>query len=103
VLTFFAILITTKIVGIYEATVLATFIFTLFLTIVNSTILPIIKILTWPLDFLTFGGFYTILNLLVLWIISLLVPNFAFSGFWQIIIFTITLGVVEWFIFKLEI
>ena len=49
--------------------------------IISLTVRPILKILTLPLNILTLGLFSFILNALLFWVMSLLVPGFTVAGF----------------------
>ena len=49
--------------------------------IISLTIRPILKILTLPLTILTLGLFSFVLNALLFWLMSVLVPGFSVHGF----------------------
>ncbi|MEX2008037.1 MAG: phage holin family protein [Candidatus Spechtbacterales bacterium] len=46
-----------------------------------AVIRPILKLLTFPLIFLTFGLFNIIINILILWGVDIFVPQFEITGF----------------------
>jgi putative membrane protein len=50
------------------------------LVIFQTLIYPIIKIVAFPLVFLSFGLFGSIINLIVLWGVSLYVPELSIEG-----------------------
>lgn len=102
ILSFLAVLITAKLVGVHYASLVALIIFTILLAIVNGVVKPIIKFFTWPINFLTLGIFHLVLNVLLLMFVSYLTPGFVFASFWQTAIFAFVLSIVEWFIFKFE-
>ena len=103
ILTFLSVFLSVKVVGVYYSGWLELLIFTIILTIINSTIKPIITILTWPINFLTLGLFRLVLNVLFLEFISYLTPGFFFASIWQTLIFVLVLHVIEWFLFKFEL
>lgn len=61
----------------------------LVLTVVNIGVKPLINLLLLPLNLITLGTFRWLVNVLVLWLVTLLVPQFqinafSFAGFsWQ--------------------
>ncbi len=103
ILTFLSVFLSAKVVGVHYSGWLALLIFTIILTIINSTIKPIITILTWPINFLTLGLFRLVLNVVFLELASYLTPGFFFASIWQTLIFVLVLHVIEWFLFKFEI
>ena len=103
ILSFLAVLISAKLVGVGYAGWTAILVFTLILTIINLIVKPIIKFLTWPINFLTLGLFHLILNVLFLMLASNLTPGFILTGFWQAALFGIVLTIVEWVLFKFKI
>jgi putative membrane protein len=52
-------------------------IFAIVLTIINSIIKPILKLLTLPINLVTLGLFSILLNAFLLWLALYLVPGFA--------------------------
>lgn len=103
ILTFISVFLAVNVVGVFYSGWLALFIFTIILTIINSTIKPVITILTWPINFLTLGLFRLVVNVVFLELISRLTPGFFFASIWQTLIFVLVLHVIEWFLFKFEI
>jgi putative membrane protein len=65
------------------------------LAIVNSTIGPLLKILTLPLNILTLGIVSIIINVLMILLVARLVPGFTISGFWIALIFALVLALVN--------
>ena len=88
--------------GITATSIRAILIAALALGLVNTFIKPIVKLLTLPINLLTFGLFGLVVNALMLWLVSSLVPGFIVSGFgaafWGAIILSIVSGVVGWII-----
>ena len=48
--------------------------------LVNSSIRPILSLLSLPLTFVTLGGFSLVVNGVCFWLASILVPGFSMSG-----------------------
>jgi len=49
--------------------------------LVNSTVGLLLKLVTLPLTLITFGLFLLVINALMLWLASALVPGFEIAGF----------------------
>lgn len=52
------------------------------LALANSIIRPILKFLSGPLIVLTMGLFMVIVNIIILWLVALLMPELTIVGFW---------------------
>lgn len=52
------------------------------LAVANSIIKPILKFLTGPLIVLTMGLFLIVINIIILWLVTWLVPELTIVGFW---------------------
>jgi putative membrane protein len=64
--------------------------------LVNATIGLLLKIITFPLAFLTLGLFWLVINALMLMFASaILSPNFVVSGFWPAFLGAIVLSLVN--------
>ena len=63
--------------------------------LVNATLGFLLKILTLPLTFLTFGLFLIVVNALMLKLAAALVPGFSVQGFLPAILGAIALSVVN--------
>lgn len=74
----------------------------LVLGLINTIIRPIVKILTLPINILTFGLFGLVINALMLWVVSSVVSGFVVQGFgaafWGALILSIVSGVAGWII-----
>jgi putative membrane protein len=66
----------------------------LVLGILNSTLKPILKLLTLPINFITLGLFGLVINLFILYVATLLVPGFVISGIVGYILFSLVTGIV---------
>lgn len=65
------------------------------LAIVNTIIVPILNILTLPLNILTLGLFSLIINVLMVLLVAKLVPGFVIDGFWVALVFAVVLALVN--------
>jgi len=68
--------------------------------LVNAFIRPILQVLSLPLTFITLGLFSFILNGILLWLASIIVPGFTMSGFWAFILAPIVLSFCSTFLNK---
>lgn len=71
------------------------FIVAVVLAIVNTTIVPVLQVLTLPLNILTLGLFSLIINVLMVLLVARLVPGFEISGFWVALVFAVILALVN--------
>lgn len=65
------------------------------LAVVNSTIAPLLKFMTLPLDIVTLGLVSIIINVLMVLLVGRLVPGFSVDGFWVALIFAVILSVIS--------
>lgn len=72
----------------------------LVLGLVNTFVRPVVKLLTLPLNLITLGLFGLVVNALMLWLVSALVPGFSVAGFgaafWGALILSLIAGVIQW-------
>jgi putative membrane protein len=68
---------------------------------VNTFIRPIIQLIALPISILTFGLTAFLINVLLLWLTSMLVPGFVITSFATAVIASIVLSLVSWFLHKL--
>ncbi|MFO7815464.1 MAG: phage holin family protein [Halanaerobiales bacterium] len=98
-ITMVALLITAYILpGMTINGIFAGFFAALILGVVNIVVKPIFIILTLPLTILTMGLFLLIINGLMLWLASGIVPGFLITGFWTAVFGSILLSIVTWFL-----
>lgn len=71
------------------------------LGIVNTFIRPILLILTLPFNILTLGLFTLVLNGLMIYLVSAVVPGFSVNGIFSAIIFSIVLWAVNFVLHSL--
>jgi putative membrane protein len=63
--------------------------------IINVLIRPVITVLSLPAIILTFGLFIFVINALMLWLTSIVVPGFDVLGFWHTVGAAIVIGLVN--------
>ncbi len=68
----------------------------LVLGFINTLVRPVLAILTLPITVLTLGIFYLVLNGLLFWLASALLPGFHVAGFWAAVFGAILYGVITW-------
>ena len=66
----------------------------LVLAAANTILKPILFVLTLPFTILTLGLFLLVLNAIVLWLVSLVVPGFHLDGFLPAFLAALVLSVV---------
>ncbi len=66
------------------------------LGLVNAVVRPIFILLTLPLTVVTLGLFLLVVNGLLLWLVSAIVPGFHVNGFLGALAGAILLSVVSW-------
>lgn len=68
----------------------------LLLGIVNALVRPVLLLLSLPLILFTMGLFVLVLNALMLWMVSSVVPGFFIEGFWSAFFGAILISLVSW-------
>jgi putative membrane protein len=63
--------------------------------IINATLGLFLKVMTFPLSFLTLGLFVFVVDAIVLWFSSKLVPGFSVSGFRPAFIAALVLALIQ--------
>ncbi len=69
--------------------------------VVNTFIRPIIQLVALPISLLTFGVFAFLINVLLLWVVSFIVPGFEIQSFITAIVASVALALVSWFLHRL--
>lgn len=64
--------------------------------LVSLTLRPVLSLLTLPINLLTLGLFSFVLNALLFWLVSALVPGFSVAGFIPALEGSVVLTVVSW-------
>jgi len=70
--------------------------------VVNTFIKPVLQIIFIPLSIITFGITAFLINVVLLWGVSFLVPGFEIDSFLTAVISSIFLSLVSWFLHKLS-
>lgn len=72
----------------------------LVLGLVNLIIRPIVRLLALPITLLTLGLFGWVINALMIWLVSAIVPGFGVQGFWPAleasVVLALVSGVINW-------
>ena len=68
----------------------------LLLGLVNSVVRPLLVLLTLPVTVLTLGLFIFVINGLLFWAVSALVPGFDVAGFWSAVLAAIVFSLISW-------
>jgi putative membrane protein len=68
----------------------------LVLGFINTLVRPVLALLTLPITVLTLGIFYLVLNGLLFWLASALLPGFHIEGFWSAVFGALLYGVITW-------
>lgn len=79
---------------------LTTLLVALVWSVITMTIRPVLAILTLPITIVTVGLFSFILNALLFWAMTLVVPGFVVTGFLPALLGAIVLSIVSWLIHK---
>lgn len=74
------------------------FLLALVWSVITMVIKPVLTLLTLPVTIVTFGLFSLILNALLFWAMTLIVPGFSVAGFWAALIGVIVLSILNWLI-----
>ena len=69
-------------------------------SVIVAVIKPVLTILTLPLTIITIGLFSFILNALLFWAMSAIVPGFIVAGFLPALLGALVLSILSWFIQK---
>lgn len=68
----------------------------LVLGLINTLVRPVLTLLTLPITLLTLGLFYLVLNGLLFWLASALLPGFEVQGFVSALIGATLYGLIAW-------
>jgi putative membrane protein len=69
--------------------------------VVNTFIRPFVQLVALPITLMTFGLFALIINVLLIWGVSVVVPGFEIAGFTTALIGSVVLSLVSWFLARL--
>jgi putative membrane protein len=102
-LNVFALLVVAYLVPGFEFTTLwATIVAAVVIGIVNTFIKPVLQIIALPISIITFGITAFLINVVLLWSVSLIVPGFEIESFLTAVIASIVLALVSMFLHKLS-
>ena len=68
----------------------------LVLGFINTLVRPVLALLTLPITVLSLGVFYLVLNGLLFWLASALLPGFQVVGFVSALLGALLYGVIAW-------
>lgn len=68
----------------------------LVLGLINTLVRPLLALLTLPITVITLGLFYLVLNGLLFWLASNLLPGFHVNGFIAAVLGAILYGLIAW-------
>ena len=80
---------------------LTIFLIALVWSVISMVIKPVLGILTLPVTIITFGLFSFVLNALLFWAMTLIVPGFSVAGFWPALLGALVLSILNWLIHKI--
>jgi len=66
------------------------------LTLIHSIIKPIIKVITLPINLVTFGLFALVLNGIFFWFVSTLINGFSVSDFVSAVWGAVVVSIINW-------
>ncbi len=66
------------------------------LGLVNAVLRPLFVLLTLPLTLITFGLFILVINALLLWLVTVIVPGFQVHGFGGAFVGALLISLVSW-------
>jgi len=82
-INFFSLFFIAKFIGgiNYSENFLVLFWAAVFLAVLNLLVKPLLNILMTPINFLTLGAFRWVINIIILFIVTLFIPEFKIIGF----------------------
>lgn len=63
---------------------------------INTLVRPVLALLTLPITVLTLGLFYLVLNGLLFWLASAVIPGFHVAGFGPALLGALLYGLIAW-------
>ena len=88
--------------GIHVDSIMTALVLAIIRAVLNSTVRPLLVIITIPLTLLTFGLFLLVVNVLVLYVAEMLIGGFSIDGFWWALLFSVLVTFVNGVLFGLE-
>ena len=90
-----AILIAAYLVPGVHVTLIGAIVLAVVLGLVNVFVKPIIGILMLPINIVTLGISWLVINALIIMLLALFVPGFGVTGFWAAFFFSIVLSLIN--------
>ncbi|MGA2910606.1 MAG: phage holin family protein [Candidatus Microgenomates bacterium] len=87
--------------GFHLASIWTAIIAAIAIGIVNTLIRPVLQLITLPISILTLGITALLINVLLLWGTSKIIPGFEIANFWTAFFASILLSLVTWFMNRL--
>lgn len=84
--------------GISVASFKIALIVAIILGFINIIIKPVLGLLTLPINILSLGIFGLILNVLLFWAITLIVPGFMITGFVAALLGSLVVSIIMWIV-----
>lgn len=69
-------------------------------SVITMVIRPVLSVLALPVTLITFGLFSFVLNALLFWAMTLVVPGFSVAGFLPAFLGALVLSILTWLIHK---
>ncbi len=88
--------------GFYFESTQALIVTAVVIGVVNTFIKPVLQIIFIPLSLITFGVTALLINIVLLWGVSYIVPGFEINSFWTAAVSSIVLSLVSLFLNKLS-
>ncbi len=95
--TFLAILVGAYLIPGVSMTLVSALVLAVLLGVINIFLKPIIKVLTLPINILTFGLFSIVVNALILLGLAKIIPHFGLAGFWIACLFAVLISIISSF------
>lgn len=88
-------IVVTLVPGFYYRSVWTLALAALVLGLLNAIVRPVLFVLTFPLTVVTLGLFLLVINGLLLWLVTAIVPGFHVNGFWGAVAGSILISIVS--------
>lgn len=90
-----AVLVAAYLVPGVHVTLVGALVLAIVLALINVFIKPIIGLLTLPINILTLGISWLVINALIIMLLALFVPGFGVTGFWAAFWFSIIVSLIN--------
>lgn len=100
--TFALLIVSYLIPGFFFESLWATVVTAIVMGVVNTFIKPILQIIFLPISIITFGVTAFLINVVLLWGVSFVVPGFEIADFLTAVFASIVLSLVSLFLHKLS-